>query len=501
MRIFYPIIVLGLVLSLALFGVIALLDAVVDPTDNTDPEIVRRDLSGEEAGFIQLVRALSSTDENGVAHLKLDAYDVNELLYSFRTKLSFGPLRARSIYIEENGGGYRICLPVSLYGFDTMLSGDLELYDENGKDLCAGIRGLKIGKASIDSGLLSSLNIKGAIVGALNGQGITAFFEGESLTVRLTRENMGDILADSIKNDPNADLWQAMYSLLMINTNAVVFDVSSPADIDITIDLGFFGGKAEDSLTGVNAFTTDLLSRGVIGRDKVNLAAKYYINGYGRLSNEEKAVIDSLALGDPNTVSSHAGLIERESLSLVSLLLTQLELNTNLFAPGFKIADRDVNALLSDHELVGTVWQFVNSRDNSCAFVAIREVYTTISDDLINIHIDFDINGYIMTISVDVHTGESPLAAVTGSLGDVYIGETQLGDGEVSLIFDFLCTQLKDGWITADKETRSVTLDFTSAFEENQLLRALLSSPNIITVCEKSLLTDGGFVQITFKLL
>ena len=77
MRVRELIIVFGLVLSLALFGVIALLDAVLDPTDNTDPQIVERDLSGEEAGVIHLVRALSSTDSEGVAHLHLDGYDIN----------------------------------------------------------------------------------------------------------------------------------------------------------------------------------------------------------------------------------------------------------------------------------------------------------------------------------------------------------------------------------------------------------------------------------------
>ncbi len=491
------VIVLCLVLSLALFGVITTLDAVIDPTDNTDAQIAERDLSGDEVGFIHLVRALSSIDSEGVAHLHLDGYDINELLYAFRSKLSFGPLRARSIYVEKSGEEYRLCLPVALYGFETVLSGNIELYDDGGRDLCARISELRAGKLPIDSGLLSSLNLKGTIVKMLSEQGITAFFSEDVLSIRLTRENIGALVAEGTKNNPGAGLINAMYSLLMLRTDAVTFDIASPEDLNLTVDLGSFGGRRDDSLTGVNSFTSDLISRGVIGRDKVALASKYYVNGYDRLTAEEQAAITELLSGED--ASAHTGLIEREKLSLVSLLLTQLESNTSYLLPGFKIADRDINALLSDHGLVGTVWQFVNSRDSSCAFIAVREVYTTISDDFINIHVDLDLNGYVITISVDFHTGESPLAAVTGQLGETYIGNVRLDQSEVDLVFDFLCAQMKEGWIRADKEAGTITLDFTFAFEENPLLAILLSSPNIVTVCEKSLIS-GGYVQITFRL-
>ena len=498
MRVRELIIVFGLVLSLALFGVIALLDAVVDPTDNTDKGIVERDLSGDEVGFIHLVRALSSTDSEGVAHLHLDGYDINELLYASRSKLSFGPLSARSIYLEKVGEGHRLCLPIALYGFETMLSGDIELYDEGGRDLCARISGLRVGKMPIDSGLLSFLNLKGTIVKMLSEQSITASWSEDVLNVRLTRENIGALVSEEIKKDPNASLINALYNLLLVRTDAVVFDIASPEDLNVTIDLGSFGARQDDSLTGVNSFTSDLLTRGVMGRDKVNLASKYYVNGYDRLTAEEQSAITELLSGEGD-VSAHKGLIEREKISLVSLLLTQLENNTSYLLPGFKIADRDINALLSDHELVGTVFQFVNSRDSSCAFIAVREVYTTVSDDFINIHVDLDLNGYVITISVDFHTGESPLAAVTGQLGDTYIGGVKLDKSEVDLVFDFLCDQMKEGWIRADKEAGTITLDFSSAFQESPLLAALLSSPNIVTVCEKSLIS-GGYVQITFKL-
>lgn len=498
MRVRELIIVFGLSLSLALFGVIVLLDAVLDPTDNTDPQIVERDLSGEEAGVIHLVRALSSTDSEGVAHLHLDGYDINELLYAFRSKLSFGPLRARSIYLEKSGEEYRLCLPIALYGFETMLSGDIELYDEGGIDLCARISRLCVGKMPIDSGLLTSLNLKGTIVNMLSEQEIVSFWDGEVLNVRLTRENIGTLVAEEIKNDPGASLINALYNLLLVRTDAVVFDISSPEDVEVTIDLGSFGARRDDSLTGVNSFTSDLLARGVIGSDRVALASKYYVNGYDRLNAEEQSAITEL-LSAEGDISAHKGLIEREKLSLVSLLLTQLESNSGFLRPGFKIADRDINALLSDHELVGTVWQFVNSRDGSCAFMAVREVYTTVSDDFINIHVDLDLNGYVITISVDFHTGESPLAAVTGQLGETYIGGVKLDKSEVDLVFDFLCTQMQEGWIRADKEAGTITLDFTFAFQESPLLASLLSSPNIVTVCEKSLIS-GGYVQITFKL-
>lgn len=496
------IIIVGLVISLLLFGVIATLDQAIDPTDNTNETIAERGVSTEDAITRHLVEALATMDENGTSTVNLDSYDMNELLYSFKSKLDMGSIKARSIYIESGDFGYRICLPMQIYSFQTMVSGYIRMSAE-GDDICLYLSGMKMGDLSIDSGFASMLGVKGAIISALRGQDIEAHFEGRDLFIRLTRENIGSFVDAHFKEDPSRSLINAIYSVVMVNSDSVKFDIHSPEDIDLTIDLSAFGGRASDKYSGLNGFSEDLLRRGVIDEGKLALVSKYYVNGYQRLTAEEQTELSALLSAEPfgAELDSYTGLVEREKLSLLSLLLSQFELSDELFSPGFKITDGNINSMLSDLSAAGTVIQYVNPADSSCVYVVVDRLYCSIADDQIGILIDVDVNGYLLTISAYFTTGESPITAANGSLDRVLLGDYRLSESETDGLFGFLADQLGQDWIFADKEKRTLTLDFTSTFKENQLLYALLSgSKNTTTVCKSSQTHEGGFVQIKFRL-
>lgn len=498
MRIREIIIIIGLSLSLVLFGVIALLDQTIDPSDNTNPVIAEKNTSAKEAMIHHMIDGLSSIDDSGKAYIHLDEYDINELLYSLLPKLNFGSVKARSIYIEERESGHRLCLPVQIFGFKTMLSGDISLYAD-GDDICARVSDIRVAKVPVDGGVMSGL--KGLVLNMLKEQGIAAYFEGNTLNVRMTRENIGDLIANHYKDDPNIDLIKAMYSLIMLKTDSVTMDIVSPTDVTVCVDLGCFGMTDGGKFSGLNEYTEDLLSRGVIGKGQVALVSKYYVNGYTALTEEEQTEIKALLSGeaDVDQLASYGGLVERKSISLTSLLLSQFDVG-NSFTPGFKISDKNINDMLTSLPVIGTVWQLSSNRDGSCAYLAVSNVYCSISDDLIKINVCLEVNGKILTISVDFVTGESPLVAISGSLDGVFVGNIQLDEADVDLIFGFVCDHLQEGWIYAERESRTVTLDFTSAFSENSLLSFLLSSKNIVTSCRKSLVNDGGFINITFRL-
>jgi len=157
--------------------------------------------------------------------------------------------------------------------------------------------------------------------------------------------------------------------------------------------------------------------------------------------------------------------------------------------------------MLSDLSAAGTGIQYANPADSSCVYVVVDRLYCSIADDQIGILIDVDVNGYLLTISAYFTTGESPITAANGSLDRVLLGDYRLSESETDGLFGFLADQLGQDWIFADKEKRTLTLDFTSTFKENQLLCALLSgSKNTTTVCKSSQTHEGGFVQIKFRL-
>jgi hypothetical protein len=231
--------------------------------------------------------------------------------------------------------------------------------------------------------------------------------------------------------------------------------------------------------------------------------AKYYINGYGRLADSERERISGL-LSSEGDVASYGGVVERSPLSVVSLLLGQLDQSgSSLFGDvGFKIADSDINDMLSELDAVGSIWLFTDPDSGRCAYVGISSINSKISDDMISIFVDLDVNGYILTLSADFHTSRSPLLSVTGSLGEICVGEVALSEEESEQIFSFLSAYLKDDWISADAATRSLTLDFASAFEDDPLLSLIfLASKGITTTCKSSALHESGFLLMELRLL
>ncbi len=492
------IIIIGLCLSLLLFGVIAVLDQAVDPTDNTNPNIRENNIPAKTAMMHHLIEGLSTIDKEGRTYIHLDSYDVNELLYSLLPKLDFGSVKARSIYIEESESGHRLCMPVQIFGFKTMLSGEVIMFTE-GDNICATVSDLRVAKLPLDEGSLSG--VKGMIISMLMEQGIIAYFDGVTLNLTVTREAIGNLIALRYKNDPNLDLINAMYSLIMLKTDSVSIDVASPTDIRILADFGSLGMTEEGRFSGLNAYVTDLLSRGVIGKEHTDLISKYYLNGYSSLTEEEGDAVKQLLSAEigEEEIASYGGLIERGSLSITQLLISQLDVG-NSFTPGFKISDGDINTLMTSLPVIGTVWTMTSYRDGGFAYIAISDVLCDISDDLISISVGLEVNGRVINISAEFATGESPLVAVRGMLVGASVGSIRLDEGEMDLIFGFMCDHLNEDWIYTDREGRTVTLDFTFAFSDSPLLSFLLSSRHIVSSCHRRPTNDGGYINITFRL-
>lgn len=486
------------VVAIILVGVISVRAQIFDRTDNTDPVIVEKAVPLTDAIHHHLVMGLKGGTE-GVLRLSLDAYDVNELLYALSDKVNSGILDVKSIYIENIDGVYRLCIPVTVMGIDSLISGELDI-QQVGDTFFAYVKGLRVGRVDMDSALASLIGVEKRLVDALCSAGLNAYVVGDTLTVQLSKADLGNIISTALADNPSGGLVDALYSLAVMG-GAMEIDIASPTEISIAVDMTRFDGHRDTALDGLNVYTEALLRDGVVDKDGIGLVSKYYVNGYDRLTDEEKTDLASrlASKNTPDELMAHGGCVKREKISLLSLLLTQLELNTDYLLPGFKIADGDISAMLSDLPLVGSVWQYSSYRDHSCAFVAVQSLYCVLSDDVIEMYIDLNVNGYLLTLRAKFITGESPVTAIGGSLDSAYLGDVMLDEFETDRLFDFLCAKLQQDWIYTDSETKTLTLDFTSTFEESNLLLAIIrGSKNIVTVCREGLL--GGYAQITFTL-
>lgn len=494
-------IIILLIICLILFCVAYFPMQIYDATDNTDIAIVENDISFEDALSHHIAEALGG-ETDGVLTLQLDGFDVNEILYAIAGEMDFGAVKVRSMYLEQDSDGYKLFVPVRVLGIDSVISGGLSLY-ESEDVIYAQVEDMKLGRLKTDSGILSFFNIKGLINNLLNKYHINAHFEGETLKASINRSELGLLICEVSKDSPEVELISAVYGILMLDTDAADIEIASPVDMRLTVDLSHFGGVRDESYQAVNSYTAELLKNGVITPHKASLMAKYYLNGFDRLTDEEKTELSEILSKTTAQVDikSYGGIMERESISLTDILLDQFKINTDTLAPGFKISDENINSLLTDLPFIATVWQFGSYRTADCGYVMLQSLYCKIDDDRIDLYLDLNVNGYLLTLKAGFITGESRSIAIGGTLDSVSFGAHTLGEKNKSSLFGYLCTILKEDWIYTDRETMSLTMDFAGAFNDSPILSAILKgSKNTVTVCKGNLLTDGGFVNIVFSL-
>ena len=490
-------IALLLLITIVFVGVFAAIDAFVDTTDNTDPIIRAEDLTTDAIAVDMLVGGLNGMDQEGRFDVTLGIQDINRVLYSLRRYLSYGDFELHSLYLEQVSDGYRLCAPVSVAGIPTLLSGDFDMR-EDGDAICVTLGDLRVGDYSLDSIPAGLFNIKPILSSAIASSGLNGYFDGSAVHISLDREDMGELIMQGLSSDANVGLYSSLYSLLLLSSDAVDIEIYSPASVVARVDLSVFGGRYSDRLVGVNEFGSSFINSSAISPSELGLTSKYYVNGYSRLNDVERERISAIMPADSG-YASYSGIIEREEVSLLSLLLTQLEANTDYLLPGFKIGDGEISSLISDLDLVGSIWQYYGVINKQVAYIAISDVYTSIGDGRIDLMVDVDINGYVITVRSEFDVSESPLVSVSGMLTRLSVGEITLNPFEIDSLMKFLSRYLNSGWISIDPENNTLSLDFGYVFKESPLLYTLISSSKkIVTVCKSGVL--GGYLHITFKL-
>ena len=187
---------------------------IYDGTDNTNISIVEQNISLETALYHHIVEGLQN-EKDGVVTMHLDEYDVNEMLYALSQDMDWGLVKARSMYIEFSDSGYKLCAPIKLLGIDSVISGDVKLYDSE-KIIHIEVENVKLGRLNTDSGILSLLNIKGLITKSLNKFHINACFEGETLKAGISRSDLGKLISELNKDSSNRGLIDALFEVLML---------------------------------------------------------------------------------------------------------------------------------------------------------------------------------------------------------------------------------------------------------------------------------------------
>ena len=486
------IIVLSLLILLGV-GVGAFVATVSDDTDNTNEEIAERNVTLENALTHQAVSALKDISDSEAITLRLNEYDMNEILYAVSKNINISGVEIKSIYVEFYADEYKIFIPVKVFGINSLVSGNLKLY-ETDDVIHAEIHDMKIGKLDSDGIKIALSAFDESIVSALSELHITTEIVDADVYAEISRENLGLMIKDLTSDSSSQGLIVAVYDLLMLQTDSVSLNLSVPEECSVVIDLSLFGGFSSEQFESFNPTVSGYVSGGIANTDNLSLVSNYYVNGYERLKDEEKTQIDTAfaSIMTHDEIMAHIGLIARVGTLENAFNLLIRDPFENVFSGFFSgsllnISGDSLSDVLGCLDLVGFTIPLVSYRDNSTTYIIIQSMSATITDGALQIAVSVNANGFVLPISAEFNIDESPLTDIRATLVGISIGTVELLGDDVEFVHDFLRNTLEIAGITFTEENRGIVINVTELIPFD--LGFLGSTPSIFHVsCE-----DGNY--------
>lgn len=487
------------VLVLAASVLITATIMLFDPTDETDEKIREADLSLDALISRHIVCALDGVAENESATIRLNLHDINEILYALTRSLPTDGISVRSAYIERGSTENILCIPIRVLGIKSTVRADFTLREEDGA-FAIRLYNVKLGRVKMSGNIISLLGIRYKISSSLTSLGAEAEMGENSVSLKISREALGAILERSMQNDEaNRGLVMVLYNVFMLDTDSVTARLDDIDNVSLKIDLSRFGTYASDKFSSLNAYTSSLLVSGEIRAEDIPLVSKYYVNGFTAMSRgEQEALLEKLGSSSSySKIASHNGLVDRASLSLSELILSELLSGLADSSRGFRISDTDVNKLISELELIGTVWQFCDCKTLNCAYVIIRSLSLSFGENTFDLIMELDINGCVLTLKGNFNCPPSGAAELTGTLKRVSLGEYTLAERNKENLYSYLAFLLKDYWISPGTEPLSLTINIPGAVTDNSLVNTLIQAAKYVKAsCKSNTDRPGGYINI-----
>lgn len=498
-----PLIIILSVLLLLGVGVGAFVATVSDDTDNTNSDIAERNVTLEDALTHQVVAALENTSESEAITLRLTEYDMNEILYAVSKSINISGVEIKSIYVEFWADEYKIFIPVKAFGINSLVSGNLKLYEVD-EVIHAEIHDIKIGGLRSDSIKIAVSAFKGSIVSALSELHITTEIDGANVYAEITRENLALMIKELTNESTSQGLILAVYDLMMLETDAVSLNLDAPEECSVVIDLSLFGGFSSEQFDSFNPTVSGYVSGGIANDDNLNLVSKYYVNGYERLKDEEKTLIDTAfaSIMTHDEIMAHLGFIARVGTLENAFNLLIRDPFENIFA-GFlsgsllNISGDSLSDVLGCLDIVGLTIPMVSYRDNSTVYIIIQSMAAKITDGALEISVLVNANGFVLPISARLAIAESPLTDIKAALTGISVGTVELRGEDVAFVHSFLRSTLEVAGITFTEGDMGVNVNVTELIPFD--LGFLGSTPSMFQIsCEEG--SNNGRLKIKIKI-
>ena len=495
------ILLIVLIILLAIIVTIVLLK-IKDKTDDTSVLIKENNVSFEDALSKDLTYAMSDTKDTGVIDIKLSEYDLNEMLYGLVQMFNFsGPFKIKSGYVKLTDDEYKIYFPATIFGISTLLNGNIKLLEED-HVLHISIRNLQAGNVNLKSGLvkniLSIFGLKKKVINLLESYGVTTTFSADYLDLSISRYNLKELLNIVLDGNEFRSLVYSLYDIFVLENECIILNINNPLDLNIKLDFSMFNGVKDLSYENVKNKTKDLLLTKKVGVNTSSIISTYYLSGYPYLSDIGKGKTEEVfsQIYNDESYKLYTGMIPRTNINMNELMKDKILLT---LTEGLVLTDNELNNVFSRFSILGSGISFASYENYDVSYIFVSSFETKISDDYLNIYVDININGYVISLDFGFIMPEAQAVSIEGTIDYIKLGDVLINDEDTHNIFGFLLDNLSlESWIKGDKETNTIILDFKSFYEGNAVFNKLLSGASKVKtkLYVNNYNTEHGYIKI-----
>ncbi len=464
-------IILTIVLSLTTIvgGIeIPLLVMLGDDTNNANQRIIEENVSFETAINHNIAKAIDNVSNTGVIRLSLDKYEMNRILHGLSQEIKVFGVKFESIYVDFGDHEYNIFIPIKILGIKSLISFRLNLNESN-DTFYLDIHDIEVGNLAGDR--INSIieSVKEDIITLLSEYYVTTEFYDGGIRAHISRTELKQTVDKITAEEELHDIIMVAYDVVMLQTDAVKFNIANPYIFSIVVDLNCFGGYKSTKFDSFNKTMSEYVSSGIVNKDNINVVSKYIVNGYERLLLEErKQVAEVLSVdryykgyfsdrewseGATNRVAYQLvgkyiyGLSSRlDGIKLYSLLLppilavqiTDLALYIGSNETVGKTYESDLNNLVNSFDFVGTTIPMMCEIDCKVSHIIVDSAKANISYNGIDLELGIDINGFVIPISIKVDLLSDDVEYITLQISEAKIGTFALKKDNINAICEYV---------------------------------------------------------------
>ncbi len=450
--------------------------------------------------------------ENELSYL-FDEETLNALLEAISNEINLNPLQVKNIYVkynnlddeDNNNDTLTLYVPIQIYFYESCLISTLNI-KQDGDNFILEISKASVGKIDTDFFLIKSVlnsaldpkNIENEL--KKNGYDVTCEYKNDKFYLTISIDDILNIIEKNVSNNP---LFNTLLSLMRRNkdTYSSSFEGKEKGFIlyleklASVIENSFEASSDPENNSIVK--TESLLANNKITKEQASYVADYLVRGYNNIEDEAKKIISTLDLTSIGITNNklYTGVVDRKESNIVSLIKASTT-GISILSPAVSVNldDENINAIIDDREIIGKTFTFI--KDNSINYISVGSIYITTSYHKIVLSTIVDLNG--KEIKIDVTLDANDLGSnhsITTVLSKVDVGQISLNDDEQKNLLEFLNQNLDSDLLKINTETKEITFDFSTYFNDASLTDYNLIKSHLKNTVE----VLDGYIQVKVK--